>query len=1067
MPVFTAIGAALFGAGTFLAGATAFGLQVAAGLGLNFLASKIAGKGKQGTAIDRGPGFAVQGKLTAGGAIGRSFLMGTAATAGSLVYANAWGADGESPNAYLTQVICLSDLPVDELTEVWVNGELVTLGGSPHADYGYPVTEYNKAPSRGGAARDHLWVKFYDGTQTTADAFLTGTVSTAERPYESTRVGTGCAYVIVTALVHDTLFTGFPQFKFAVTGVKLYDPSKDSTVGGDGAHRWNSPETWGGDGDHLPAVQIYNLLRGMTYGGTWFYGLQSLPAARLPVAHWIEQIEACRDTVTGEDGSEATYRSGGEIAIANEAASTIEALLMAGSARWGEIGGQYKPTFGVPGSSIASFSDSDIISTEEQTAHPFFALSETVNGISCTYPDPEDGWNVKTAPPLFNADYEDEDGGRRLMSDVALDLVPYRAQVQRLMSSALEEARKARRHTLTLPPSFWALEPNDIVTFTSTRNGYTAKLFRVLAVGDQPNLDVLVDLVEVDPADYDWDHGTDFVPLTLAPKVVVRPPAQAIVDWAVSASYVPDSDDNPRGPALLLEWDGDQDDIIAVEFQVRVQATQAAVHSGRIDNYAAGAALISQGIISSTQYQARGRYIAASDRDTSWSSWLSATTGAFGISEDDFSGEFQARIRQIEKQIPKSLAELQRQIDDLSAATNSHMTSLREHIAQSGIVAGQQHTNASARITEFAAVATTNEQAIAALGTLLTTEYATNESLSAASIETLSSAVSTSNTALAAFVQSLMATTEAGTAESRVRFIASSTPDGALASFSIQVRAGLSEDSWKTSGLYIDIMSDINGESFSRIRLVFDQLVLQDPDDPDNVVSIVVEGGFLKIANNVVPDIMVFTTVGTHEFTIPNFNTLRVRVYGAAGPGGGTTSLNAIQNGSNGGYSAFDDGGAFEVQANGGNATTGAGFFFSGPSPGTGGTATGGDTNTTGETGGVAGLGYGGANLGPDGGARKAGPGTQGLAAAGGAGNSYGGGGAGASKWVDFGGGVWQIRQAPGGGAGGYAERTWVSPAGPTPATVVDVVVGTGGAAASTFVNGGNGANGAVVIEWE
>ena len=34
MPLFTAIGAAAFGAGTFLAGATAFGLQGAAGVGI-------------------------------------------------------------------------------------------------------------------------------------------------------------------------------------------------------------------------------------------------------------------------------------------------------------------------------------------------------------------------------------------------------------------------------------------------------------------------------------------------------------------------------------------------------------------------------------------------------------------------------------------------------------------------------------------------------------------------------------------------------------------------------------------------------------------------------------------------------------------------------------------------------------------------------------------------------------------------------------------------------------------------------------------------------------------------
>jgi hypothetical protein len=87
-------------------------------------------------------------------------MMGYGATAGSLVYANTWGQVDNSPNAYLVQVIALSDLPVQSLEQVWVNGELCDLEATPHADYGYPVTQYRK----GG--KDYLWIKFYDGTQT-------------------------------------------------------------------------------------------------------------------------------------------------------------------------------------------------------------------------------------------------------------------------------------------------------------------------------------------------------------------------------------------------------------------------------------------------------------------------------------------------------------------------------------------------------------------------------------------------------------------------------------------------------------------------------------------------------------------------------------------------------------------------------------------------------------------------------------------------------------------------------------------------------------------------------------
>lgn len=261
MAIFTAIGTAIFGAGTFLAGLTAAGLQIAAGIGLSLIAKSLAGEPEKAK-------FGIQGTLQGGDDIPRSILFGYNCTAGSLVYGNTWGTVNGLPNAYLTQVIALADYPISALVGVEVNGNQVTLGTTPHAQYGFPVTEFRKN------GRDHLWIKFYDGTQTMADSFLTGTVSSDERPYVGTRIGRGIPYVITTAMAHqrndgeeEVLFNGFPTFKFVTNGAKLYDISKDTTAGGSGSHRWDNPATWGGDGDFLPAVQIYNILRGIRYNG--------------------------------------------------------------------------------------------------------------------------------------------------------------------------------------------------------------------------------------------------------------------------------------------------------------------------------------------------------------------------------------------------------------------------------------------------------------------------------------------------------------------------------------------------------------------------------------------------------------------------------------------------------------------------------------------------------------------------------------------------------------------------------------------------------------------------------
>ena len=559
--------------------------------------------------------------MQSGGDVARSFIFGRTVTAGSLVYANTWSDVGKTPNQYFTQVIALSDTPIVGISQLWVNGEAVTISSTEDPDLkGFQIDEYRRGSD------NHLWIRFHDGTQTTADPLLTTKVSSSTRPYASTRVGVGVAYAILTAEVDPELFTGFPQFKFEVQGAKLYDPSRDSSVGGVGAQRWDNPATWGGDGDDLPAVQIYNLLRGITHNGSWFYGLQGVTAARLPPADWIAQINKCRAAIAGPSGPEPQYYTGGEIHVAAQIADAVEAILTGCQGKLSEIGGVYKIHVGEPDAAVFAFSDGDILSTEEQEFTPFFGLADTINGIKATYPEPAEAWNTKTAPALYNAAYEALDGNRRLMADVQLDMVYRSSQVQRLMKSALAEARRARRHTLVLGPAAWVLEPGDVIIWNSERNGYSDKLFRVDGVSDRANLDVMIDITEVDPSDYDWDQEHDYTPPIFGPVGPVRPQPQPIVDWFAEADVILDDNGSPRRPAILLSWDSDQPDVIGVEFEVRLATSLITVYQGRSDQPERGSILISQGLLPNTLYQVRGRYIPGTPRPTEWSAWLNVLT---------------------------------------------------------------------------------------------------------------------------------------------------------------------------------------------------------------------------------------------------------------------------------------------------------------------------------------------------------------------------------------------------------------------------------------------------------
>ncbi|WP_200953620.1 phage tail protein, partial [Rhizobium sp. Root483D2] len=463
---------------SFLATVSTFALNAAVGVGLNLAVAQL-------TKVDQPQAGGVRGKLEAGGDVPRSFVLGTRAVSGSLQYANTWGKSGKTPNAYLTQVIQLSDAPIKGVTAMWVNGSPVTINtaDTSYGDWGFPVSDYET-----GDGGNNMWVKVYDGTQTVADPFLVNTVSSEDRPYASTRVGRGCAYAIVTSQIKDSFFSGFPSFRFEVAGMRLYDPSRDSTRGGVGSHRLNNRATWGGDGDDFPAVQAYNLLLGITYDSAWLYGLQTLKAASLPVAHWIARINQCRAKVSGPDGLETQYMTGIEISVDTELSATIDAILKGAHGKLIEVGGVYKLQMGEPGAPVLPFTDADILSTEQQKGKPFASLANSINGVTASYPEPTKAWNTQPAPPLYNASFEARDGKRRLTVDLPLGTVSRFSQVQRIMTSALAEARRERRHTITLPPWACLLEPGDVVEWNSERESYATKKFRVEGVADKANL---------------------------------------------------------------------------------------------------------------------------------------------------------------------------------------------------------------------------------------------------------------------------------------------------------------------------------------------------------------------------------------------------------------------------------------------------------------------------------------------------------------------------------------------------------------------------------------------------
>lgn len=557
---------------------------------------------------EKGPvrGITTEVTLT-GGTNPDSFIIGRYATAGTFI----------SPPLshgtrlkYLTYIIDISMLPGCTLSRLFVNGEPVVIGAGTHADYGSEIE---------GEYQDLMWIRYHDGSQTVADAMLLDKYSAdPDFPWSADMIGEGRCYAILTCKFHQKRLSSHPRYLFEMDGVPLYDPRKDSTIGGSGVHRWADWTTW--EQTDNTAIMAYNFTRGVTFPDGSVWGGE---ATDLPLPSFAAAMNECDVAIPlAAGGTEPQFRAGYEVFVDQEPADVLEALMSGCSGDMVEVGGAWFIQVGAPPLPIYYFTDDDVVVSEPQQLDPWPGLAETINGVAITYPEPDAAWQSKDSPPLYRADLEATDRDRRLVADISLPSTPYPMQVQRIASAYVEDHRRFRKHTLTLPPDAAFLNPLNTVSWTSDRNGYSGKLFEIASKETGlRNLLSQVMVRERDPSDYDWSPSKELP--TFFPPVKRTVPAPYVLGGVtVAATSIKDASGNSRRPAVLLSWT--QIDNGGIEWQLRVKATGVASAQGFLSNGPAGSLVISEGILPDTTYELRA--MAVIDGVTEWTVWLDVTT---------------------------------------------------------------------------------------------------------------------------------------------------------------------------------------------------------------------------------------------------------------------------------------------------------------------------------------------------------------------------------------------------------------------------------------------------------
>lgn len=296
----------------------------------------------------------------------------------------------------LHQVLVLAGWELDSITDVYLNQTTVS-SASIGAVSG---TSSDGLVSTGDYA-NNIWIRRYRGTNSqTVDYIL----DTAFAVWGSNHRLRDFAYLALQYR-YSTIYekNGKPEVSCLVTGARVYDPRLDSTNGGSGSHRYDTPSTWAYSNNPALCVAHY-LMWDKRYGG---YGI--VPT-RIDWPLIAAAANEC-DELVSIPGSTTQKRYTCNIVIeldkdAREA--NLEALLgaMLGHAyfqggKWRVYAGSWQ---------TPSFTITELDVTEGMTFDPTRDVSDHWNAVKGTYIDAARSYTPQEFTPVTSTTYQTEDG---------------------------------------------------------------------------------------------------------------------------------------------------------------------------------------------------------------------------------------------------------------------------------------------------------------------------------------------------------------------------------------------------------------------------------------------------------------------------------------------------------------------------------------------------------------------------------------------------------------------------------------------------------------------------------
>ena len=394
------------------------------------------------------------------------FVYGQIRKGGTVSYYESTG----EKNKFLHQIIVLAGHEVQQIGDIYVNDEIVTLDGD-----GF-VT--------GDTWNSKIRIQKFDGSQTSAPAdLLAESELTGSDALTSDFVGNGIAYLYVRYEYDGEVFaSGVPLITAVVQGKKVYDP-RTSTI----AYSNNA------------ALCIRDFI-------TSTYGLSD--SAIDDVSFSAAANESDENVALSDGGTEKRYTINGIVKASSPTGKVLGdmATACAGTLFWGS--GYWKLKVGAYTAPVKTLTLDDLrgpinLQTRSSTRDSF-------NGVGGTFNNADGDFITADYPAIKSNVFKDEDGGDEMLLDLPLPFTTSASTAQRIAKMTLYRGREQMTISADFGLEAFNIEVGDIIAFDNDRYGFDGKEFEVIGwkfASDQEagDLRVTLTLQETSEAAFDWN----------------------------------------------------------------------------------------------------------------------------------------------------------------------------------------------------------------------------------------------------------------------------------------------------------------------------------------------------------------------------------------------------------------------------------------------------------------------------------------------------------------------------------------------------------------------------------